>query len=139
MVFGRRHLHLRQVQVKTLIFADSGRKICVFSVNQRPDFESVRQSTLFFSLFITWLFQRGFSPNSNMQKYNVVPFGGWLFDLLENLGIVSMLSVFPSTPAALAWITAIFTLIKWSFAGASVVFMLIGLVKAAMNGFNKQA
>ncbi len=27
---------------KTLIFADPRRKICVFSVNQRPDFESVR-------------------------------------------------------------------------------------------------
>jgi len=95
--------------------------------------------TLFFSLFITWLFQRGFASNSTMQRYNVVPFGGWLFDLLENLGIVSMLSVFPSTPAALAWITAIFTLIKWSFAGASAVLMLFGLVKAAMNGFRRQA
>ena len=95
--------------------------------------------TLFFSLLITWLFQRGFASNSNMQKYNVVPFGGWLFDLLENLGIVTMLSVFPATPAALAWITAIFTLIKWLFAGASAVFMLIGLVKALMNGFKKQA
>ena len=95
--------------------------------------------TLFFSLFITWLFQRSFASNSRMQKYNVVPFGGWLFDLLENLGIVSMLSVFPSTPAALAWITAIFTLIKWLFSGMSAVFMLIGLVKAAMNGFRKQA
>ncbi len=94
--------------------------------------------TLFFSLAITWLFQRGFSANSTMQKYNVVPFGGWLFDLLENLGIVTMLSVFPSTPALLAWVTAIFTVIKWLFAIASGMLMLIGLVKAAMNGFKKQ-
>ncbi len=30
--------------------------------------------TLFFSLAITWLFQRGFSSNSAMQNLNVVPF-----------------------------------------------------------------
>jgi len=94
--------------------------------------------TLFFSLFITWLFQRGFPPNGKMQALNVVPLGGWLFDLLENLGIVTMLSVFPSTPDGLAWITAIATLIKWLFAAATVVLILIGLVKAAMNGFRKQ-
>jgi len=95
--------------------------------------------TLFFSLFITWLFQRGFASNSGMQKLNVMPFGAWLFDLLENLGIVSMLSAFPSTPSALAWAAAIFTLVKWLFAGASIVLMLTGLVKAALNGFKKQA
>ncbi len=94
--------------------------------------------TLFFSLTITWLFQRGFPSNSAMQKYNVVPFGGWLFDLFENLGIVAMLSVYPTTPAMLAWVTAIFTVIKWLFAIASGALMMISLVKAALNGFKKQ-
>lgn len=95
--------------------------------------------TLFFSLAITWLFQRGFPSNSVMQKYNVTPCGGWLFDLFENLGIVAMLSVYPSTPALLAWVTALFTVLKWLFVTASGVLMLIGLVKAALNGFRKQS
>ncbi|MCC6569752.1 MAG: hypothetical protein IT315_10995 [Anaerolineales bacterium] len=95
--------------------------------------------TLFFSLAITWLFQRGFASNSAMQKYNVVPFGAWLFDLLENLGIVAMLSVYPSTPALLAWATAAFTLVKWLFAIASGLLLLIGLATALKNGFKKQA
>ena len=95
--------------------------------------------TFFFSLLITWLFQRGFSSTSMMQKLNVVPLGGWLFDLLENIGIISMLSLFPSTPAWLAWASAIFTVIKWLFAGATLLLILIGLVKAVMNGFRKQA
>jgi hypothetical protein len=95
--------------------------------------------TLFFSLAITWLFQRGFASTSSMQRYNVVPFGAWFFDLLENLGIVAMLSVFPSTPALLAWVTGIFTFIKWFFAGSSGILMLAGLAKAVMNGFRKQA
>ena len=95
--------------------------------------------TLFFSLFITWSFQRGFPSNSGMQKFNVVPFGSWLFDLLENICIVTMISIYPATPAALAWLSTGFTLIKWLFAGATIILMLTGLVKAALNGFKKQA
>jgi hypothetical protein len=95
--------------------------------------------TLFFALAITWLFQRGFAPNSAMHKYNVVPFGAWLFDLFENLGIVAMLSAYPSTPALLAWLSAIFTLVKWLFAIASILLLLTGLVMALKNGFKKQA
>ena len=95
--------------------------------------------TLFFSLFITWSFQRGFPSNRGMQKFNVVPFGSWLFDLLENICIVTMISIYPSTPAVLAWASTSFTLIKWLFAGATIILMLIGLVKAALNGFRKQA
>lgn len=94
--------------------------------------------TLFFALLVTWLFQRGFAANSPMQKWNVVPLGAWLFDLLENLSIVAMLSVYPSTPAALAWVAAIFTAIKWLFAGATIVLILMGLVMALKNGFKKQ-
>lgn len=95
--------------------------------------------TLFFALFITWLFQRGFPPGSTMQSLNVMPFGGWLFDLLENLGIVTMLSIYPATPPAVAWATAIFTLVKWLFAGVTILLIFIGLVMALKNGFKKQA
>jgi hypothetical protein len=76
--------------------------------------------------------------NSKIQALNSLPLGGWLFDLLENLGIVTMLSVFPSTLAPLAWVSAIATLIKWLFAGATIVLILVGLVKATTNGFKKQ-
>ena len=95
--------------------------------------------TLFFSLAITWLFQRGFASNSNMHKYNVVPFGAWLFDLFENLGIVTMLSVYPSTPTLVAWLSAKFTLIKWMFVAATALLLLYGLGMAIKNGFKKQA
>lgn len=94
---------------------------------------------LFFSLAITWLFQRGFASTSSMHKYNVVPFGGWFFDLLENICIVAMLSIYPSTPALLAWISTIFTSVKWLFAVESVGLLLIGLFMASRSGFKKQA
>ena len=94
--------------------------------------------TLFFSLAITWLFQRSFASDSKMHRYNVVPFGAWLFDLLENIGIVTMLSVYPSTPPALAWISTIFTMVKWLFAVESVGLLLVGFFMASRTGFKKQ-
>ncbi len=74
-----------------------------------------------------------------MQKFNAMPVGAWLFDLLENTGIVSMLAMYPSQPAILAWLTMIFGSFKWLFAFASIGLVLFGLVRAAMNGFKKQA
>lgn len=95
--------------------------------------------TLFFGLLISWLFQRGFRPESPMQKWNVMPVGAWFFDLLENLGIVAMLSMYPAQPAALAWLTMILGSVKWAFALISIALILTGLVRALMNGFRKQA
>jgi hypothetical protein len=58
--------------------------------------------TLTFSLLISWLFQRSFKPQSKLQKLNVVPAGAGIFDLLENIGIVSLLAVYPAQPVAVA-------------------------------------
>jgi len=94
--------------------------------------------TLFFGLLMSWLFQRGFKSDSPIQKWNVMPVGGWLFDMLENAGIVSMLFMYPAKSEFLAWLTMIFDSIKWAFAAISIVLILIGFVRAAINGFRKQ-
>ena len=93
---------------------------------------------LAFGLLISWLFQRGFKPDSKMQKWNVLPVGIWLFDMLENLGIVTLLSTFPAQLTAVAWLTTIFTMVKWTFAGASMLLIAAGLAVAAKNGFRKR-
>jgi hypothetical protein len=93
----------------------------------------------FYSLLISWLFQRAFKPDSRMMKYNMMPVGAWFFDLLENTGIVSMLAMFPTRPTIIAWLTMIFGSLKWFFVIASIGLTLFGLVKAALNGFKKQA
>ena len=91
-----------------------------------------------FGLLISWLFQRGFAPQSKMMMLNVMPVGAWFFDLLENVNIVTMLSMYPAKPVALAWLLMALTTVKWAFAGASIVLMLVGLVMAIKNGFKKQ-
>jgi hypothetical protein len=95
--------------------------------------------TLFYGLLLSWLFQRAFKPESSMQKWNVMPVGAWFFDMLENVGIVSMLTMYPSKPEVLAWLTMIFGSLKWGFFVVTVVLVLIGLVRAALNRFRKQA
>jgi hypothetical protein len=92
----------------------------------------------FFGLLTSWLFQRGFTPISPMRKFNIMPLGAWFFDLLENIVIVTLLSVFPSQPTALAWILTLISTVKWFFAGASILLILVGLVMAIKNGFKKQ-
>ena len=94
--------------------------------------------TLFLGLLISWLFQRGFQPGHKIQKWNVVPLGAWFFDLLENIGIVILISVFPATPAALTWITNFFSLSKWFFVFLSIGLVVVGLLNAARNKFRKQ-
>ena len=92
----------------------------------------------FFGLLISWLFQRGFASNSPTRKLNIMPLGAWFFDLLENVVIVTLVSVFPSQPTVLAWILIVFTTIKWLFAFASIALILVGLVMAIKNKFKKQ-
>jgi len=94
--------------------------------------------TLFYGLLLSWILQRAFSLGSKMQKWNIAPVGAWFFDLLENVGIVSLLAVYPSKPAALAWITMFFGLIKWGFFVVTIGLVLVGLFKAATNRFRKQ-
>jgi len=92
----------------------------------------------FFGLLISWLFQRGFASSSPMRKFNIMPLGAWFFDLLENIVIVILLSVFPSQPTALAWILALLSTVKWFFAGSSILLILIGLIAASKNRFKAQ-
>jgi hypothetical protein len=94
----------------------------------------------FFGLLISWLFERGFSSTSPMRKLNVLPVGAWFFDLLENITIVGLLAIYPtSQPNGLAWDLIIISHIKWLFAGGSILMILLGLVMAIKNGFKKQA
>jgi len=94
--------------------------------------------TLAFSLLISWLFQRSFKPGSNLQKLNVLPVGAGLFDLLENISIVTLLAAYPAQLTVVAWLSTVCTMSKTSFLGVSTLLILFGVVRAAMNRFKKQ-
>jgi len=76
--------------------------------------------------------------NALLQKLNVTIIGALLSDLLENVGIVSLLVLSPSKPAFIALLTMIFGSFKWAFFLVTIGLVLMGFVKAAMNRFRKQ-
>jgi hypothetical protein len=83
--------------------------------------------TLFFSLALTFLFQRGLPPAHPLQRAGLVPLAGLLFDLLENAGLALLLLVYPQELPAVAAVTAIFTLVKWLLALTTLLLMLAGI------------
>ena len=91
----------------------------------------------FVGLFISWLLQRGFRSGSKLQKLNLLALGA-VFDLLENICLVSMIVAYPARPVAVAWLKTIFTMIKYGFAIPIILLIVIGLYKAARNRFKIQ-
>ena len=119
-------------------YGEAGRSV-YFKIELTADIIYPIIYTLFYGLLLSWLFQRAFKPDSPMQKWNVMPVGAWLFDMLENAGIVSMLMMYPARPEIMAWLTMLFGSLKWAFFVVTMGLVLVGLVRAAMNGFRKQA
>jgi hypothetical protein len=84
--------------------------------------------SIFLGLAITFLFRRIFPLESRLQKLNLLPFAALLFDVLENLGIVALLSTYPQQITWLAVTTSFINFIKWVCAGGSTLLVLAGLV-----------
>jgi hypothetical protein len=84
--------------------------------------------SIFLGLAITFLFRRIFPLESGLQKLNLLPFAALVFDVLENLGIVALLSTYPQKFTWLAVITSLINFIKWVCAGGSTLLVLAGLV-----------
>jgi hypothetical protein len=99
------------------------------------DFILITFYTLLFCLSISWLFQRGFKRDSKMQRLNLVPIIGGLFDVMENIWILILILAYPAQPEAVAWLSTVFTTGKYIMGIPIVLLLVIGLVKAAMNGF----
>lgn len=90
------------------------------------------------SLLISWLLQRSLRPESRLQRLNLLPVCAGLFDLLENVSIVTLLAIYPTKLTIVAWLSTVCTMSKISFLGMSTVVVLIGLVLAMKNRFKRR-
>lgn len=86
-------------------------------------------------LLISWLFRRSFAPQSRLQKLNLLPLGAALFDLLENVSIFILFSVYPQRPDSVAWLATTSTVLKTLCIYGSFALVLIGVAGAAKNLF----
>ena len=89
--------------------------------------------TFFLVTAMSWLFQRGFPPESPWQLANLVPLLAALFDFLENMTTSWVMARFPE-PAPLAGILAsLATPLKWTLVGGSVLLLFVGIAAAVMG------
>lgn len=95
--------------------------------------------TLFYGLSLTVLLDRLAAPGSPYRRLNVLPVTAFFFDLLENIGIGSLLASYPSQSAALAAFVSLANSFKWMFALASMAALLIALLAwAGQKVFKKK-
>jgi hypothetical protein len=91
--------------------------------------------SIFFSLIMTWLLQHGFTAGSKLQRLNIIPFGAMVFDWIENVNLLIMLSQYPVKTKGVAEFSSICTTLKWSIGILAILVVVIAFVMALKNGF----
>lgn len=81
------------------------------------------------ALLLTLTFRRAFSPKTFADAAVFIPWGGVLFDYLENIGFAIIFLSYPKEFHFLAQVSAIFTALKWSLIGLAFLLALVGGLK----------
>ena len=102
------------------------------------DFILIALYTSVFCLSISWLFKRGFKIDSKMQRLKLFPVVGGLFDVMENVWILTMILLYPAKPMVVGWLAIISTTGKYIMSFPIISVLMIGKLKAGMNGFKVQ-
>jgi len=74
---------------------------------------------------ISWLVKKASLGWNTWGRLTLLPFGGVIFDYLENGSAALVLSRYPQPTAVIDHLAGIFTLLKWAFIGASFGALLI--------------
>ena len=88
---------------------------------------------LMLCLLLVVAFKRAFPKSRFVDVAIFIPWAGMLFDYLENFGLATMYLSYPTELISLAWITAVFTALKWTLIGLGFVLVLIGAVKLTFD------
>ncbi len=90
-----------------------------------------------YSLLLVWIFGKTFNVNSKIYYFALVPFLAGVFDYVENIFIIKMISSFPDLQVTTVKIASTFTILKSSFTMFFFVLLIIGLAlfgKQKMSG-----
>lgn len=82
-----------------------------------------------YTLLLSYIFKRGFSEGSFMQQLIFVPILGGIFDYLENVGIVLMLTMYPDFSSTVARVSSIFSVSKSLFTTLFFILLFLGIAK----------
>jgi len=89
--------------------------------------------TFFLATTISWLFQRAIPAKSILQRANLMPMLGMVFDFLENISTSLVMWRYPAQTPIVDWLAGIFTALKWALIGGSFIMLGVGLVIAIFH------
>ncbi|MFN3850010.1 MAG: hypothetical protein ACK4NY_11300 [Spirosomataceae bacterium] len=116
-------------------YGEEGRKVYLFVESFIDVIYPIIYSTAFV-LLLSFLIKK-----NDWKSYfyiNLIPYGSLVFDLLENLGIVIMLKSFPERANFWANLASNSGLLKWLFAGITLLLVLINLIMWGIKKIKKQ-
>lgn len=93
--------------------------------------------TLFLCTAISWFFMQAFSANSSLQRANIIPLLGMVFDYFENISTSVVMLRYPNQTVLFDSLASVFTLLKWFFIGISFLFLFAGIVAAVLRWVTK--
>jgi len=83
---------------------------------------------------LVWLFGKTFNVNSKIYYFALIPFLAGIFDYVENIFIIKMITSFPDLDVTTVKIASIFTILKSSF----TLFFFVVLIAGFALLFKKQ-
>lgn len=87
-----------------------------------------------FSLMLIWLYAKRIQPDSKWLYVAMLPVLGGLFDYVENILIIRMITSFPDVTEGLVSAASSATLLKSAFSTASFLLLIPGFALLMMNG-----
>jgi len=109
------------------VLGDQGRDIYLYK--QLPlDFIYPGLFSITYSLLLLWLFRKSFDINSKIQYLFLVPFLAGIFDYVENLFIIKMITSFPQLEVNTVKIASTFTVLKSSFTMLFFILLFLGFL-----------
>lgn len=87
---------------------------------------------------LSYVFKRGFAPDSFIQQLNIFPILATIGDFVENAGIISMLNAFPERVDAAASFASSAGMFKWVAFGISITLFLIGIIAWIVANINRR-
>jgi hypothetical protein len=94
--------------------------------------------TLFFGALLTAILRRAFPQNPMVHRLALIPVLSFVMDMGENIGIITMLTQFPTQSELVAQVTGIFTTLKWVTFGTIILTVVTGVLVLGVRRFSQQ-
>lgn len=83
---------------------------------------------LFLLVALLSILYRVLPTESRWRRLNLLPIGGWVMDMLENIGASWTMYRYPVRTTVVAELTPVFTLLKWCLINVSFAALVPGLI-----------